>query len=83
MQDPTLVNADLLRLNPAQAPEQMQFTRQALKNGHFVDGGNPANTGHMEPARWAVMYAQLYDLKLIVHPLDPASAYTLDDCNSQ
>jgi NitT/TauT family transport system substrate-binding protein len=83
MQDPTAVNAELLRLNPAQAPEQMQFTWQALKDGHFIDGGNPANTGHMDPARWTAMYAQLSDLKLIAHPIDPASAYTLAVCNAQ
>jgi NitT/TauT family transport system substrate-binding protein len=83
MQDSSAVNTDLLKLNPAQAPEQMQFTWQALKDGHFVDAGNPANTGHMDPARWATMYAQLSDLKLIAHPIDPASAYTLEYCNSQ
>jgi len=83
MQDPALVNADLLRLNPAQAPEQMQFTWQALKDGHFIDGGNPANTGHMDAARWAAMYAQLSDLGLIAHPFDAGTAYTLQDRNAQ
>lgn len=83
MQDPSLVNAALLKLNPAQAPEQMQFTWEALRDGHFIDGGDPAKTGHMDPARWATMYAQLSDLKLIAHPIDPASAYTLRDCNAQ
>jgi NitT/TauT family transport system substrate-binding protein len=83
MRDPSVVNADLLKLNPAQAPEQMQFTWRALKDGHFVDDGNPANTGHMDPARWAAIYAQLSDLKLIAQPIDPASAYTLAYCNNQ
>ena len=83
MRDPATVNADLLKLNPAQAPEQMQFTWQALKDGHFIDAGDPANTGHMDPARWATMIAQLSDLKLIAHPIDPASAYTLQYCNAQ
>lgn len=83
MQDPALVNADLLKLNPALAPEQMQFTWQALKDGHFVDGGNPANTGHMEAARWSSMYGQLLDLGLIAHPIDPATAYTLAYCDAQ
>ncbi len=83
IQDPGIVNADLLKLNPAQAPEQMQFTWQALKDGHFIDGGNPANTGHMDPVRWAAMYAQLSDLGLIAHTFDPASAYTLQYCNAQ
>ena len=82
MQDPALVHADLLKLNPAQAPEQMQFTWQALKDGHFIDGGDPANTGRMNSARWSAMYAQLTDLGLIAHPFDPASAYTLQYCNA-
>jgi NitT/TauT family transport system substrate-binding protein len=76
------VHADLLKLNPAQAPEQMQFTWQALKDGHFIDGGDPANTGRMNSARWSAMYAQLTDLGLIAHPFDPASAYTLQYCNA-
>lgn len=83
MQDPSLVNAELLKRNPAQAPEQMQFTWQALKDGHFIDGGDPANTGRMDPARWTTMYSQLSDLKLIAHPIDPATAYTIKDCNAQ
>ncbi len=82
IQDPSLVNARLLRLNPALAPEQMQFTWQALREGHFVDGGDPADTGRMEPERWAAMYAQLSGLKLMAHPIDPATAYTLAYCNS-
>ena len=83
MENPDLVNQYLLKLNPALAPEQMQFTWQALKDGHFVDGGNPADTGHMTTARWGAMYAQLLDLKLIAHPIDPARAYTLQYCNGQ
>ena len=81
MQDPSLVNADLMKLNPQQAPEQMVFTWTALKEGHFVDGGDPGNTGRMDPARWAAMYSQLADLKLIAHPIDPRGAYTLTWCN--
>jgi len=82
MKDPSAVNAELLRLNPAQAPEQMQFTWRALKDGRFIDGGNPANTGHMDPARWTAMYEQLSDLKLIGHAIDPGSTYTLRYCNT-
>jgi NitT/TauT family transport system substrate-binding protein len=83
MQNPSRVNAELLNRNPAQAPEQMQFTWQALKDGHFIDGGDPANTGRMDPARWTTMYSQLSDLKLIAHPIDPTTVYTLKDCNPQ
>jgi NitT/TauT family transport system substrate-binding protein len=83
MQDSSLVNAELLKRNPAQAPEQMQFTWHALKDGHFIDGGDPSNTGRMDPARWTTMYSQLSDLKLIAHPIDPATVYTMQFCNAQ
>jgi len=77
MQDPSLVNAELLKRNPAQQPEQMQFTWQALKDGRFIDDGNPARTGQLDPSRWNEMYRQLTSLGLIQTPLDPTSAYTL------
>jgi NitT/TauT family transport system substrate-binding protein len=77
MQDDSKVNADLLQLNPAQKADQMQFTWQALKDGHFVDGGDAARTGKMDAQRWSAMYGQLMELKVIAKPLDPTSAYTL------
>jgi len=81
MQDPSLVNAQLMKLNPAQQPAEMKFTWEALKSGHFVDGGNPAQLGTMTATRWAQMYDQLNDLGLIQHPFAPANAYTLRYCN--
>ncbi len=75
--DPSAVDAELLKLNPALNPQQMRFTWQALKDGHFIDGGDVSRIGRMEPARWTQMYGQLTDLRLIQHPLDPATAYTL------
>jgi len=33
--------------------------------------------GNMTPERWATMYEQLSDLKLIDKPFDPTTAYTL------
>ena len=57
----------------------MQFTWQALRDGHFVagDDANGAQLGQMEAGRWATMYQQLLDLKVIGKPFDPATAYTL------
>jgi len=57
----------------------MQFTWQQLRDGHFVAGDDPsgAQLGQMDPARWATMYEQLVDLKVIDKPFDPATAYTL------
>jgi NitT/TauT family transport system substrate-binding protein len=75
--DPKQVNDELRRLNPAMTSDQMQFTWQALKDGHFVyPDDDPATAGDMQPARWAAMYEQLSALKVIQHPIDPATAYT-------
>lgn len=76
--DPSAVNARLLKLNPAMTIEQMQFTCQALKDGHFIyPDDDPSKTGDFDPTRWSQMYQQLVDLKLIQHPIDPATAYTM------
>lgn len=76
--DPSAVNAELLKLNPAMTLEQMQFTCQALKDGHFIyPDDDPSKAGDFDPARWSQMYQQLVDLKLIQHPIDPATAYTM------
>jgi NitT/TauT family transport system substrate-binding protein len=83
MLDPSLVNADLMKLNPAQQPAEMKFTWEALKSGHFVDGGNPTQLGTMTAARWTQMYDQLKDLGLIQHSFVPDTAYTLSHCNTQ
>jgi NitT/TauT family transport system substrate-binding protein len=76
--DPGEVNAELLKLNPAMTLEQMQFTCQALKDGHFIyPDDEPSKAGDFDPARWSEMYRQLVDLKVIQHPIDPATAYTM------
>lgn len=76
--DPGAVNAELLKLNPAMSLEQMQFTCEALKGGHFIYSDNDASkAGDFDPSRWSQMYQQLVDLKLIQHPFDPATAYTM------
>jgi NitT/TauT family transport system substrate-binding protein len=84
MADPAQVNAELLRLNPAMSADQMQFTWQALKDGHFIyPDGNAAETGAMQPDRWAAMYQQLSGLKVIQRPIDPATAYTTQFITAQ
>lgn len=79
LNDPGPANAVIAKLNPALNPAWMQFTWQALRDGHFVTGSDAtgAQVGQMEPARWQTMYEQLTDLKVISKPLDPATAYTL------
>jgi NitT/TauT family transport system substrate-binding protein len=79
LNDPAPANTLIAKLNPALNPEWMQFTWQQLKDGHFVAGEDPtgAQIGQMDPKRWATMYEQLVDLKVIDKPIDPATAYTL------
>ncbi len=77
--DPGPAHAMIAKLNPALNPEWMQFTWTQLRDGHFVAGDDPtgAQLGQLDPKRWATMYDQLVDLKVIDKPIDPAIAYTL------
>jgi NitT/TauT family transport system substrate-binding protein len=79
LNDPTAAHSMIARLNPALNPEWMQFTWQRLRDGHFVAGEDPsgAQLGQMDPKRWATMYEQLVDLKVIDKQFDPTTAYTL------
>ncbi len=79
LQDPTAVDAELAKLNPAMSPEQTSFSVATLKSGHFIDGpGTPdSHLGHFTAERWTTTYQQLVDLKVITKPFDPASAYSL------
>jgi NitT/TauT family transport system substrate-binding protein len=85
LNDPGPANAMIAKLNPALNPEWMQFTWQQLRDGHFVAGEDPsgAQVGQMDPKRWATMYEQLVDLKVIGTPFDPTTAYTLQFLKSQ
>ena len=79
LNDPTTAHAVIAKLNPALNPDWMQFSWQALRNGHFVTGDDPtgARLGEMNSERWATMYQQLFELKMIAKPFDSATAYTL------
>jgi len=79
LSDPTAAHAAIAKLNPALNAEWMQFTWQALRDGHFVAGDDPsgAQLGRMVPDRWETMYKQLLDLKVIDKAFDPATGYTL------
>ncbi|MDP9039624.1 MAG: ABC transporter substrate-binding protein [Acidobacteriota bacterium] len=78
LEDPTEVNAELTRLNPAMSQEQMKFSVETLKAGHFIDGDSTAEShlGHFTPDRWTATYRQLLELGVISRQIDPASAYT-------
>jgi NitT/TauT family transport system substrate-binding protein len=83
--DPTLADAEISKLNPAMSPDQMAFSYKALKEQHFLTGDGPSDPklasgdmlGKFTTQRWATMYAQLLDLKVLTNPIDPAKAYTL------
>ena len=79
LKDPAAAHAAIAKLNPALNAEWMQFTWQALRDGHFVSGDDPsgAQLGQMTAERWVGMYQQLFDLKVIDKKFDPATAYTL------
>jgi len=79
LNDPTVANAAIMKLNPALNPEWIQFSWQALRDGHFVTGDDPSGSqlGQMTPERWATMSQQLADLKMLPKFTDPATAYTL------
>jgi NitT/TauT family transport system substrate-binding protein len=85
LNDPRAAHAVIAKLNPALSPDWMQFSWKALRDGHFVADDRPsgAQLGQMNPERWAAMYAQLLDLKVIDKPFDPTTAYTLEFVRSE
>ncbi len=76
--DPAKANAEIARLNPAMSPDWMNFSVSTLKQDHFVQGLDTPDShlGHMTQARWNTLCQQLLDLKVLDHPLDPATVYT-------
>ena len=79
LDNPSLANLTLIKLNPALSPDWMHFSVDTLKEGHFIDGLNTPDShlGHFTADRWATTYKQLEELKVTPHPIDPATAYTL------
>ena len=79
LRDPAPAHAMIAKLNPALSADWMNFTWQALREGGFVTGDDTsgARVGQMNSQRWATMYQQLSDLKVIDKPFDPKTAYTL------
>jgi NitT/TauT family transport system substrate-binding protein len=80
LHDPAPAHAVISKLNPALTSDWMQFSWQALREGHFVTGDDPsgAQIGQMDPKRWQAMYDQLRGLKVIEKAFDPSTAYTLE-----
>jgi len=79
LNDPAAAHEVVSKLNPALTPAWVQFSWQALRDGHFVAGEDASGAliGQMNARRWATIYKQLLDLKVIEKEFDPATAYTL------
>ena len=77
--DPSVANSEIQRLNPAMNKDQMEFSAKTLKDMKFETGDGPEGDqlGRFTPERWATMYQQLVDLKVITEPIDPKTAYTM------
>lgn len=80
--DPTAVENELHKLNPNMPVGQIQFSAAILKRDRFLTGdGTPqSHLGHMEAARWSLLYQQLLHLNMLAHPFNPHQAYTLQFC---
>jgi NitT/TauT family transport system substrate-binding protein len=78
MNDPSVANAMILKLNPALSPDWMQYSYSALKKGNFITGNGDcgAGVGQFDVARWQQMYAQLLDLHVLKKPIEVNSAFT-------
>jgi NitT/TauT family transport system substrate-binding protein len=77
LKDPTATNAYLLKVNPALNPQQESFSAAALRDGNFITGGTPTQTGRMTAARWQASHDQLKSLGILHGPVDPSTAYAL------
>jgi NitT/TauT family transport system substrate-binding protein len=77
--DPSVANAEISRLNPAMSVDLMEFSTKTLKEMKFETGDGPDGDqlGRFTEERWAKMYQQLVDLKVITEPIDPKTAYTM------
>jgi NitT/TauT family transport system substrate-binding protein len=74
LKDPKPAHDLIKRLNPAIDPDLMQFSYEAIRDGHFVDGQN--TLGQLDPQRFTAMAQTLLDLKVIPYPIDPTTTYT-------
>ena len=77
--DPSVANKEIGRLNPAMNAEWTEFSARTLKEMKFETGDGPDGDqlGRFTEQRWATMYQQLVDLKVITEPIDPKTAYTM------
>ncbi|HEY3629093.1 MAG TPA: ABC transporter substrate-binding protein [Terracidiphilus sp.] len=79
LRNPDSTNAHLLQLNPALNPAQVAYTASALRDGGFINGGDPtgAQVGRMTAERWQTAFDQLKSLGILHADIDPTTAYAL------
>lgn len=80
LRNPGPTNAHLLTLNPALNPAQEAYTAEQLREGGFVNSGDPsgAQVGRMTGERWKTGFEQLKALGILHESFDPATAYDLN-----
>ena len=80
MTDPAAANAEILKRNPEMTPELAQFSWQALRDGHYIEGfaDKGEGVGQMNAARWQAQYDALKQVGVLQTTFDPKDAYTLD-----
>jgi NitT/TauT family transport system substrate-binding protein len=77
LNDPTAIDAQLMKLNPSLNPAQEAYSAKALRDGGFIAGSDGAQTGHMTAARWQTTYEQLQSLGILHGPVDVSTTYSL------
>ena len=79
-QDPSAANAEILKRNPEMTQELMQYSWQALKDGHYIEGFSEQGEaiGQMTAARWQAQYDALKQVGVLQTTFDPKEAYSLD-----
>ena len=78
--DPSAANAEILKRNPEMTTELMQYSWQALRDGHYIEGfaDRGEAIGQMTAARWQAQYDALKQVGVLQSTFDPKEVYTLD-----
>ncbi|HEY0258017.1 MAG TPA: ABC transporter substrate-binding protein [Candidatus Methylacidiphilales bacterium] len=78
--DPKAADAEIIRENPEMTQGQLDFSRQALIDGHFVDGfaARHEDVGVITEQRFESQYQLLRSIGLLDHDFDFRPAFTTD-----
>ena len=80
LRDPTEANAEILKRNPAMTPDLAQYSWQALKDGHYIEGFAEKGeaVGQFKPERWRELDRILHEVGVLVKPTDPQAVFTTE-----